>query len=252
MCQLAEPAIDPARTPGLYLISTDSTGERSFEYWRHDSAASGLLQQPETLQALLEPLQSTPYWYFTGITPALMSDASRQMFARLLGAYRRQGGTVIFDLTYRPASSQAQAADAIAHVQAHVDIYLPGFEEQEALFGFNTVNSAAAALLNTSAWEVVIKNGAQTCILIADGAIGEIAITPARALLDTTGAGDTFNRAYISARLLQFTPGDAIAFAAQAVSAVLQVNGGLLKPEQLQQLKTQLQVPQQQQQQQQQ
>ncbi len=250
---LAEPAIDPARTPGLYLISTDSTGERSFEYWRSDSAASALFKQPETLQALLEPLQSTPYWYFTGITLALMSGASRQTFAELLGAYRRQGGTVIFDPNYRPAlwSSQAEAADAIAHAQAHVDIYLPGFEEQEALFGFNTVNSAAAALLNTGAREVVIKNGAQTCMLIADGAIREIAITPAQSVLDTTGAGDTFNGAYISARLQQFSPGDAIAFAAQAASAVLQVNGGLLKPVQLQRLKTQLQVRQQQQQQQQ-
>ena len=31
---------DPSRRPGLYAISTDAAGERSFTYWRGESAAS--------------------------------------------------------------------------------------------------------------------------------------------------------------------------------------------------------------------
>jgi 2-dehydro-3-deoxygluconokinase len=35
---------DPARLPGLYLIQVDTRGERSFLYWRSESAARYLLQ----------------------------------------------------------------------------------------------------------------------------------------------------------------------------------------------------------------
>ena len=37
---------DPARLPGIYLIQVDDRGERSFLYWREQSAARHLLQLP--------------------------------------------------------------------------------------------------------------------------------------------------------------------------------------------------------------
>ncbi|CAA0094226.1 2-dehydro-3-deoxygluconokinase [Halioglobus japonicus] len=250
---LAEPDIDPLRHPGLYLISTDDAGERSFEYWRNDSAASALFKQPTTLLALLEPLKNTPYLYFTGITLALMNEASQQMLLSFLHEYRSRGGTVIFDPNFRPAlwPSAAEAAAAIAQVQALTDIYLPGFEEEETLFGFASIDEAAQALLNASAREVILKNGAQTCTLIADDSIREVNIEPAREVLDTTGAGDTFNGAYIAARLAHIAAIDAITFAGQTATEVLQVNGGVLATAQLQQMKGILQSLKQQQQQQQ-
>lgn len=237
---LVEPPIDPKRSPGLYMISNDDSGERSFEYWRSDSAASALFKNTDALHALLEPLTGTAYWYFSGITLALMSEGTRKMFLTLLGAYRKLGGIVIFDPNYRPAlwSSHAEAAKAIAEVQSQVDIYLPGFEEEEALFGFSSIETAAAALLlKWNAGEVVIKNGARSCTLIADGAIQEINILPAQHVLDTTGAGDTFNGAYIGARLANLNPGDAVTFAAKAAIEVLQVRGGRLNTQQLATLK---------------
>jgi len=37
---------DETRTPGLYLIQLDDQGERTFLYWRNQSAARYLLQHP--------------------------------------------------------------------------------------------------------------------------------------------------------------------------------------------------------------
>ena len=49
---------DPARQPGLYLIQLDAAGERTFLYWRNQSAARYLLQHPDwpQLNAALAPL----------------------------------------------------------------------------------------------------------------------------------------------------------------------------------------------------
>src|SRR5688572_29070914 len=38
---------DATRLPGLYWIQVDASGERSFLYWRHESAARYLLRHPE-------------------------------------------------------------------------------------------------------------------------------------------------------------------------------------------------------------
>ena len=232
---LVEPPMDAQRAPGLYIISTDSSGERSFEYWRRDSAASALLKQPDSLMALLEPLQATPCFYFTGITLALMNTDSRRALQAFLCAYRKSGGTVIFDPNYRPAlwSSPDEAAQAISAVQTEVDIYLPGLEEEEALFGYSNITEATTALLAATAREVVIKNGAASCTLVANGRARDIAITPAREVVDTTGAGDTFNGAYIAARLRQCEAVDAIAFASRAAGEVLRVKGAVLDSAQL-------------------
>ncbi|MFT4517935.1 MAG: 2-dehydro-3-deoxygluconokinase [Halioglobus sp.] len=239
---VAEPPIDPERSPGLYLISNDETGERSFEYWRENSAARALFKQANALEALLEPLSHTLFCYFTGITLALMSDDSRRMLLAFLTRYRHQGGTVVFDPNYRPAlwSSQDEAANAITAIQTQVDIYLPGFEEEAALNGFDSIDAVAADLLNREAGEVVVKNGAKGCTLITGGEMHEISVSPAQKIMDTTGAGDTFNGAYIAGRLSELAPSDAIAFAAKAAADVLQVSGGLLTKEQLAALKAQL------------
>ena len=37
---------DKQRHAGLYMIQTDQHGERSFQYWRNNSAAKHLVQQP--------------------------------------------------------------------------------------------------------------------------------------------------------------------------------------------------------------
>ena len=42
----------PARQPGLYAISTDASGERSFTYWREASAARDMFSLPAMAEAM--------------------------------------------------------------------------------------------------------------------------------------------------------------------------------------------------------
>ena len=49
---------DPTRMPGLYAITTDEAGERSFSYWRGQSAARRTLSLPGSAAAMVEAEQA--------------------------------------------------------------------------------------------------------------------------------------------------------------------------------------------------
>ena len=236
---LVEPSIETMKSPGLYMITNDAEGERSFDYWRNDSAARTMLSDKVVLGELLPTIMTARYCFFSGITLALMSIECQTLLLEFLIQYRQQGGKVIFDPNYRRAlwNSQATAAEAIAKFKQQADIYLPGFEEEELLYGMTTVEMAAEQLKHSGINEVVMKNGSETCYLIDINTIEQIKIIPAKTVLDTTGAGDTFNGGYISARCLGISPAEAISFAASAAAHILTMRGGVLTPSQLTELK---------------
>ncbi len=60
------------RLPGLYYIETDSTGERTFYYWRNEAAAKFWLES-EAAAAICEELATFDYLYLSGISPAILS-----------------------------------------------------------------------------------------------------------------------------------------------------------------------------------
>ena len=69
-------------TVGLYLISLDN-GERSFSYWRGQSAARQLADDTDLLASAMQTVDMV---YFSGITLAILNDNSRE---NLFNALRR-------------------------------------------------------------------------------------------------------------------------------------------------------------------
>ncbi len=62
-------ALDQERLIGIYSVSTDETGERSFSYWRDNSAARQLFSHDEAAH-YLPPARIV---YLSGITLAILS-----------------------------------------------------------------------------------------------------------------------------------------------------------------------------------
>ena len=73
-------AVDPDRNIGIYSVSTDAHGERSFHYWRADSAARRLFAVEET--AMFMP--RAEIIYLSGITLAILAPAARQRLGAAL------------------------------------------------------------------------------------------------------------------------------------------------------------------------
>jgi 2-dehydro-3-deoxygluconokinase len=189
---------DPERRPGLYVIRTDAAGERSFFFWRSESAARRMLSLPGSAAAL-EAAGTADLFFYSLITLAVLPAESREHLFATARHIRANGGRVAFDGNYRPQlwSSPAEARDARQKALAECDFGLPTLEDEHSLGQSGDARAIASHWLSCGAKEVVVKLGAEGCL-----AEGEL-IPPPRTLVpvDTSGAGDAFDAGYLAARL---------------------------------------------------
>ncbi|HXS27778.1 MAG TPA: sugar kinase [Steroidobacteraceae bacterium] len=190
------------RMPGLYAIRTSPLGERSFFYWRRESAARALFESADC-GAALEPAAEADLLYFSGISLSLLSRAGRMALRDIAARVRGRGAEVAFDPNYRPAcwKSADDARAAIAEIAPHVSIALPTLDDERTLWGDETARAAVARWRDFGAREQIVKLGADGAL--AAGAEGEALVpaSPPRRISDTTGAGDAFNAGYLAMRL---------------------------------------------------
>jgi 2-dehydro-3-deoxygluconokinase len=220
----ASPIIPGAR-PGLYAI-TLSGAERSFTYWRSDAAARRLADDPG---ALAKSLQNRALVYFSGITLAILSEPARNALLAALFDSRAAGTLIAFDPNYRPRLwADADAArSAIDAALAVADIALPTFPDEHTLFGDASPRVAAMRIAKAGVGEVVVKNGEEPALIWTDGVRDLVPAIHVPSPVDTTGAGDSFNGAYLSARLAGSSPIEAAQAAHRVAAAVVQVRGAL-------------------------
>ena len=190
---------DPTKNPGLYAIRTDGAGERSFFYWRENSAARGLFTAPG-IEAALKEAETADLLAYSLISLAILPPEARQALFALCTRVRARGGKVAFDGNYRPRlwTNAATAIEARDQAIACADIGLPTLDDEALLSGETTADAVAGHWNLCGAGEVIVKLGAQGCRL-PDGTI----LPPPERLspVDTSGAGDAFNAGYLDARL---------------------------------------------------
>jgi 2-dehydro-3-deoxygluconokinase len=187
------------RSVGLYMIAV-SAGERMFTYWRSQSAARALADDPNRLTRALVGCRLA---YLSGITLSILSDDSRVTMLEVLARFRASGGLVAFDPNIRSVlwSDAATMRDWLTRGYATCDIAFPTFEDDAALFKDATPEDCARRISALGAFEVVVKNGGAPVLLDADGR--QARIPPPRIVepIDTTAAGDSFNAGWLAARL---------------------------------------------------
>ncbi|HJN61591.1 MAG TPA: sugar kinase [Alphaproteobacteria bacterium] len=219
--------------PGLYAIRTDSSGERSFHYWRSESPARALFADAGAA-ALAAALVDFDLLYVSGITLAIMAEAGRARLLETLALARSRGGRVAFDSNYRPLlwPDIDSARRQITRGAAAATLVLSSFDDERALFGDPSPEVSAQRLHALGAGEVVIKNGPGDCLvsLAGDAEKGQWRIAPPTVAhpVDTTAAGDSFNAAYIAARMLGAAPGEAAKRGAELAARVIQQQGAIV------------------------
>jgi 2-dehydro-3-deoxygluconokinase len=218
------PIISGAR-PGLYAI-TLTGAERSFTYWRNDSAARQLASDPARLAKSLE---NQALVYFSGITLAILEPASREVLIDAVSTARKAGTLVAFDANYRPRlwKSPEEARSAIAEALSVTDVALPTFPDEQSLYGDVSPEATADRLTTAGIREIVVKNGELPASICHQGKVETMAAVHVPLPVDTTGAGDSFNGSYLAARLAGLSPLEATRKAHAVAAAVVQVRGAL-------------------------
>ena len=87
---------DPERTTGLYAISIDPLGERTFAYWRSHSAARRLFAHAQIGQAMAQAEEAQVLVYSL-ISLAILPEYGREALHGLPREVRRSGGRVACD-----------------------------------------------------------------------------------------------------------------------------------------------------------
>jgi len=216
-----------SRLPGLYSIELDAAGERSFRYWREASAARTLFSG---VGAGLEDLGRFPMIYLSGITLAILPAEVRAALIARLAALRDAGHRVVFDSNYRPRlwPDAETARQAFAAMWAASSIGLPSFDDEERLYPGTTPGVVMARLSGLGLTEIALKNGAAGPLIRWAGREVQMAFPQAERVVDTTGAGDSFNAGYLAARLEGLGPEQAAAAGHRLAATVIGHPGGVI------------------------
>ena len=190
------------RLPGLHTIRTDDLGERSFTYWRGESAARDLLRDGRDAE-LRTRLAGCDLLYLSGITLAILDPGQRRALLTIADTVRSGGGKVAFDSNFRPAvwPDPNQARGWFEAILRRTDIALPSLDDEQALLGIDDPVAVAARLRDLGVDQAVVKLGADGAYVSAAGMAGTVETSPAETVVDSTAAGDSFNAGYLAAIL---------------------------------------------------
>lgn len=217
--------------PGLSFISTDARGERSFVYWRDQAPARRLFSGPEAA-AELDAVAKAPVVFLSAITLAILLPEGRERMLQALAQRQAAGGAIVLDTNYRPAlwPDVETARQVIARAAGLASLILPSQDDMAACFGSADPAQAMQRLMAMGDAEIVLTTGGDSVLRrAATGAPVETFALPAPvAAVDTTGAGDSFNAAYLVARDAGQPVEAAVAASARLAARVVAYPGAII------------------------
>lgn len=220
----------PGRVPGLYLIETDASGERTFYYWRDNAPARELFELPDWGR-IAEGLLSAKLIYFSGITLSLYSNNGLGRFLATVEMARKQGAKVAFDGNFRPRGWKGdlpRTRTVFMEALKRVDIALPTFDDEAVLWGDPSPEATVERMQAFGISEVVVKNGQNSALVAAEGKREYVPVPEVVQPVDTTAAGDSFNAAYLAARLKGENPLAAVAAAHRLAAEKIRHRGAIM------------------------
>lgn len=215
---------------GVYYIGLDDRGDREFTYRRAGSAASRLAPHHLGIQSL----RDARVLLLSGVTQAISASAQAATLHAAVTA-QSAGVTVAYDPNYRaalwaPRGGPAAARAAMAEVLRFVDVLLPSFPADFAPLGgahrhLDDDLDRCGRLLPDGA-VIAVKAAEGGAYLRQHGTTVHVPAPPAP-VVDSTGAGDAWNGAFLFARLGGADDVTAARLAHQAARWVLAHRGAI-------------------------
>lgn len=187
-------ALSESEPTTLAFVHLDQNGERSFRFYRQQTADLQL-----TLQDLpLEMLADSRTVCFGSV--ALAANPLRDTVLAALSHAKSAGSVVVFDPNYRPLlwPDAATALEWMRRGLRWADILKTSEEEALLLADAGTLEDAMAYFISSGIPLVCITLGPRGAMVGYSGTVAVCEACPVDHVVDTTGAGDAFLGALIA------------------------------------------------------
>ncbi len=208
----------------IYIISLMEGGGHDFTYYRAGSAASRY-----TVDDLdLDYISNAKAFHTSGISLAI-SKTVREATLEALRVSRESDGFNSFDVNMRAKLWDLETArSTLAKAFSLSDVVYASMDDMETLYGLTDMEQAAKYIRKLGVDTVVIKHGGKGCYVSTD----EKSFTSPGykiEVVDSTGAGDAFDGAWVKGALEGWEPEKTASFS-NAVGALTATGLGAVAP----------------------
>jgi 2-dehydro-3-deoxygluconokinase len=227
--------VNPDKLPGMYAIEIDDDGERSFHYWRNDSAARYLCGH-EGFNYVVSSLKAVDLVYLSGISLAILPDHGKVKLLNTLTQLKSSGVKIAVDSNYRPRlwRNATDACEWLGKLYQLSDIALVTADDEELLLGrkLSEPQVIARRLHSLGIKQVVVKLGSDGAMWSQAGNQGVVSGNKVTQVIDTTAAGDSFNAAYLAAWCSGMEMAECCYWGNKLAAQVIQHKGAIIPVEQ--------------------
>jgi 2-dehydro-3-deoxygluconokinase len=183
-------------------------------------------------QRLARSLERDDVLYLSGISLAILSTTDREGLLHLVGELHKRGIHIAYDGNFR--ARLWPVVDEIRGIQRRllplVDTFITSFADESAVFGDKDIAVTAERLAGAGVREWVVRGEPGETVTSAGGRrIVEVA--GPGPIVDTTGAGDAFDAAYLAARFCGYGATDAVGAGHALAGLVVRQRGAIIPRE---------------------
>ncbi|HBA70314.1 MAG TPA: hypothetical protein DCZ40_13300 [Lachnospiraceae bacterium] len=207
---------------GVAFVTYYADGSRKFIFHVENTSAV----EPKAPESM-EGMGDTKYFHIMGCSLMASAEFGREIL-KTMKLFRQKGAKISFDPNVRPELLRgSEGLDVVQEAFLTCNLLMPGVRELKMLTERSTVDEAVAAAFENENLEIlVLKNGSKgSCVYTRKGLELEMGVYPVKQL-DATGAGDSFDAAFICG-LLQ---GKGLKGAAQMGAAAGALNAAAFGP----------------------
>jgi len=213
---------------GLYLIKNKDNGEKQFFYWRDESAAKQYFNNIDFLN-LYKELKNFDYIYFSGITLSIIHISKLNNFIKLLNLLKSKKIKIVFDFNIRPSRWNKKNLNIfLDSVLKFVDICFLSGEDMNYWKNKNNIKSYDQIVRKYKLKHSIFRKNAKFTYVFLNKTRYVFKNKLLKTVVDTSGAGDGFNAAYLSNFIVNNDPVLALKAGSSLGSKIVMKKGAIV------------------------